>query len=61
MLIWLNGAFGVGKTQTAHELHRRLPDSFIYDPEQAGYFMREKIYRRSARELIFRTIRCGAA
>lgn len=43
MLIWLNGAFGVGKTQTAHELHRRLPDSFIYDPEQAGYFMRENL------------------
>lgn len=43
MLIWLNGAFGVGKTQTAHELHRRLPDSFIYDPEQAGYFMRANL------------------
>ena len=37
MLIWLNGPFGVGKTQTAHELHRRLPGSFICDPEHLGF------------------------
>ena len=43
MVIWLNGAFGAGKTQTAYELHRRLPDSFVYDPEQAGYFMRANL------------------
>ena len=40
MLLWLNGAFGAGKTATAHELNRRLPNSFIYDPENAGYFIR---------------------
>jgi deoxyadenosine/deoxycytidine kinase len=34
MLIWLNGPFGVGKTQTAHELSRRLPTSVVCDPEQ---------------------------
>lgn len=43
MVIWLNGAFGAGKTQTAYELHRRLPDSFVYDPENAGYFMRANL------------------
>ena len=40
MIIWLNGAFGAGKTQTAYELHRRLPGSYVYDPENAGFFMR---------------------
>lgn len=43
MIIWLNGAFGSGKTQTAYELHRRLPGSCVYDPENAGYFIRENL------------------
>jgi hypothetical protein len=37
MLLWINGPFGGGKTQTAHELQRRLPGSVICDPEQVGY------------------------
>lgn len=41
MLIWINGAFGAGKTTTAFELHRRLPDSYIYDPENLGYFLQK--------------------
>ena len=36
-LIWLNGPFGGGKTQTAHELLRRLPGSIVCDPEHAGF------------------------
>ena len=43
MIIWLNGAFGAGKTHTAHELHRRIPDSLIYDPEQVGYFLNKNL------------------
>lgn len=43
MIIWINGAFGAGKTQTAYELHRRLADSFVYDPENVGYFIRKNI------------------
>ncbi|MFD1019707.1 AAA family ATPase [Thalassobacillus hwangdonensis] len=39
MILWINGAFGVGKSQTAHELHRRIPRSFVYDPERIGYFI----------------------
>ncbi|MEW2131933.1 AAA family ATPase [Streptomyces sp. NPDC005435] len=37
MLLWLNGPFGGGKTQTAHELHHRLPDSVVCDPEHLGF------------------------
>ena len=40
MIIWINGAFGSGKTTAAYELNRRLPNSFVYDPENAGYFIR---------------------
>ncbi|OII68482.1 MULTISPECIES: AAA family ATPase [unclassified Streptomyces] len=37
MLIWLNGPYGGGKTQTAYELHRRLPGSVVCDPEEVGF------------------------
>ena len=43
MLIWINGAFGVGKTQTAHELHRRLPDGHVADPELLGFALRKML------------------
>ncbi|GAB6930985.1 tunicamycin resistance ATP-binding TmrB [Paenibacillus sp. JCM 10914] len=43
MIIWINGAFGSGKTQSAFELQRRLPNSFVYDPENVGYFIRDNI------------------
>lgn len=43
MIIWLNGAFGSGKTTCAFELNRRLPNSFVYDPENIGYFIRDNI------------------
>lgn len=43
MIIWINGAFGSGKTQTAYELHRRLPNSYVYDPENAGFFIRKNL------------------
>ncbi|MBJ7290389.1 AAA family ATPase [Williamsia sp.] len=37
MLLWINGPFGVGKTQTAFEIHRRAAGSIICDPEQVGF------------------------
>lgn len=37
MLVWINGPFGGGKTQTAFELHRRLPGSVVCDPEYIGF------------------------
>lgn len=49
MIIWVNGAFGAGKTQTAHELHKRIPNSYIYDPENAGYFIRKNVPKPMAK------------
>lgn len=43
MIIWLNGAFGAGKTQTAYTLQRRMRGAYVYDPENAGYFIRQNI------------------
>lgn len=43
MIIWINGAFGSGKTTCAFELHRRLPNSFVYDPENIGYFLNSNL------------------
>jgi hypothetical protein len=40
MIIWINGAFGSGKTSAAFELNRRLENSFVYDPENVGFFIR---------------------
>ncbi|MGW5255207.1 AAA family ATPase [Streptomyces sp. NPDC004012] len=37
MLLWINGPFGGGKTQTAHEIQRRLPGSVVCDPEHVGF------------------------
>lgn len=43
MIIWLNGAFGSGKTTAAFELNKRLNKSFVYDPENLGSFIRHNI------------------
>ena len=37
MLLWINGPFGGGKTQTAHEIRRRLAGSIVCDPEVLGF------------------------
>jgi hypothetical protein len=43
MLVWINGPFGGGKTQTAYELHRRLPRSVVCDPEHVGFGLRRML------------------
>jgi hypothetical protein len=36
MIIFLNGAFGIGKTAVARALARRFPRSVLFDPEKIG-------------------------
>ena len=43
LLIWINGAFGAGKTSIARELCRRYPDAIEFDPEQIGFMLRRLI------------------
>ncbi len=43
MLIWINGAFGAGKTQTAFELERRVPGARVADPELLGFALQRML------------------
>jgi hypothetical protein len=39
VIIWLNGGFGAGKTTLAAELHQRVPEAVVYDPEDVGIML----------------------
>jgi hypothetical protein len=39
VITWLNGAFRAGKTTLAEELHRRLPEAVVYNPEDVGLML----------------------
>jgi predicted kinase len=43
LVVWINGAFGVGKTAVADELVRLLPDAIIFDPEPYGALLRSAL------------------
>ncbi|GAB2807711.1 NUDIX hydrolase [Streptomyces chlorus] len=36
MIVWINGAFGAGKTTIARELIELIPNSALFDPEVVG-------------------------
>jgi hypothetical protein len=40
MIIFVNGAFGAGKSTTAELLVSRIPHSLLFDAEEVGYFLR---------------------
>ncbi|MEV6357761.1 NUDIX hydrolase [Streptomyces hydrogenans] len=40
MIVWINGAFGAGKSSTARELVGLIPHSTLYDPEATGAALR---------------------
>ncbi len=41
MILFINGAFGVGKTTVAELLVKRIPNSLLYDAEEVGYFLQK--------------------
>jgi predicted kinase len=43
LVVWINGAFGVGKSAVADELVRRLPGSVVLDPEPFGAVLRDVV------------------
>ena len=43
MIIWIDGAYGVGKSTLAEKLHALLPNSFIFDAENVGNAVRENM------------------
>jgi chloramphenicol 3-O-phosphotransferase len=50
MIIWLNGAFGAGKTTTAKELASLMPHARICDPEIVGYMLMEYLKDRDVHD-----------
>lgn len=40
MILFINGAFGVGKTSVANVLIERIPGAILYDPEEVGAMLR---------------------
>lgn len=51
MIVWINGTFSAGKTSTARELTRILPDSTLYDPELVGDALRRLLPRKRLAEV----------
>ncbi|MGW7070248.1 NUDIX domain-containing protein [Streptomyces sp. NPDC054855] len=41
MIVWVNGAFGAGKTSAARELIELIPNSTLFDPEVIGGSLHE--------------------
>ena len=41
MILWVNGAFGSGKTTLTEVLLKRMPEAVLFDPEYIGYCIRE--------------------
>ncbi|WP_250227432.1 AAA family ATPase [Anaeropeptidivorans aminofermentans] len=56
MILWINGAFGSGKTTVAEELNKRIKNSYLYDPENAGYFLRQNVPDKIKKEDNFQHI-----
>ncbi|MFB7878531.1 hypothetical protein ACFC06_25070 [Nocardia sp. NPDC056064] len=48
-VVWLNGAFGAGKTTVSRRLAATFTDSVTVDPEEVGSILRSCLQRISAR------------
>ncbi|MEE4544938.1 NUDIX domain-containing protein [Streptomyces sp. V4-01] len=51
MIIWVNGAFGAGKSSAARELLDLIPDSTLYDPEAVGDCLRRLLPAKRLEEV----------
>ncbi|THA22919.1 NUDIX domain-containing protein [Streptomyces sp. A1277] len=51
MIVWINGAFGAGKTSAARELIDLIPNSTFYDPELTGTGLRNLLPQKKLAEV----------
>lgn len=51
MIVWINGAFGAGKSSTARELIDLIPNSTLYDPELIGGQLRHLLPQKRLAEV----------
>src|SRR5437588_2465948 len=45
MILWINGAFGVGKTTVGRRLLDHWADAVVFDPELVGFLVRLTVPR----------------
>ena len=43
MIIWISGAYGVGKSTLAEALAGRMGDALVFDAEEVGNAVRESV------------------
>lgn len=46
MIVWINGSFGSGKTSVAIKLNEMIENSHLYDPEEAGFYLRSNLPKK---------------
>ncbi|UWE09738.1 NUDIX hydrolase [Actinacidiphila bryophytorum] len=51
MIIWVNGAFGAGKTSAAREMLDLVPESTLYDPDVLGSCVRQLLPEKRLQEV----------
>lgn len=51
MIIWINGAFGAGKTAAAQDLVQLIPNSTLFDPEVIGRGLRQLLPQKRLDEV----------
>ncbi|MFM9370980.1 NUDIX domain-containing protein [Streptomyces sp. Da 82-17] len=51
MIIWINGAFGAGKTAAAQDLVELIPNSTLFDPEVIGRGLRHLLPQKHLDEV----------
>ncbi|WP_328472289.1 NUDIX hydrolase [Streptomyces sp. NBC_00448] len=51
MIIWVNGAFGAGKSSAAREMLDLVPESTLYDPEALGGCLRQLLPEKRLQEV----------
>jgi len=56
MIIWINGAFGVGKTSVAIQLSKILSNSYVFDPEMTGEYIWDNLPEALSRKGDFQDI-----
>jgi 8-oxo-dGTP pyrophosphatase MutT (NUDIX family)/predicted kinase len=51
VIIWVNGAFGAGKTSAAREMLDLIPESTLYEPEVLGGCLRQLLPEKRLQEI----------
>ncbi|MFG1810775.1 NUDIX domain-containing protein [Streptomyces sp. NPDC049040] len=51
MIIWVNGAFGAGKSTAAREMLDLIPESTLYDPDALGSCLRQLLPEKRLQEV----------